>query len=628
MRVDGTGDRRVAIVEGVAYPALVVGTDGTIAPEDVSRIDTYRTWMAPETLRRFAHFMLERGSGGIDSAHDHGNVGCIVESHYRREAADGYPANVWVVAAKVLRADAVGAIERGELTGFSIEFTGTYAERTLLAGKTKLRTAEIVDPYPLTLSVVDKPATRMAFTGVDVRSAQKEPDAGITDDAAPVALVTPPDTHARVAHQRADVLVRFTQETPMTVAATPTTGTTGTTPTDQPPVVSTTGTTTAATEQPAAPAVPATRAAESTTPTTPTTAVPVAVTPEFVEALAAQLRGALRAEPRSTANAASVLGEEKASSLRRAYEAIVAEARTATATGKRASVDYTDLASIVDTFGDVWAFNDAVSRVVYMAEMVWYEIQYLTEGQEKVDKVRKFGADFTAAINAVCDDAGPGLTGARSEGGTATTAVTTAPAVTSARAGKKYSKATMARMQKAHDGASACAAELRGMLDEGEEKDDDSEAPGLDAAEETAERADLATRAARAAEEDAARVKAAVDTAVTAAVAETRAQAETDRAALVLAHETALRAAEEKASTTAASLTTVTGERDAARDALARALKRVEQLEGARPAPRSAVEETPVPPPSANNGGGNAAEQARAENPFAGVLGLRSIAPR
>ena len=74
MRVDGTGDRRVAIVEGVAYPALVVGTDGTIAPEDVSRIDTYRTWMAPETLRRFAHFMLERGSGGIDSAHDHGNV--------------------------------------------------------------------------------------------------------------------------------------------------------------------------------------------------------------------------------------------------------------------------------------------------------------------------------------------------------------------------------------------------------------------------------------------------------------------------------------------------------------------------------------------------------------------------
>lgn len=616
MRVDGTGDRRVAIVEGVAYPALVVGTDGTIAPEDVSRIDTYRTWMAPETLRRFAHFMLERGSGGIDSAHDHGNVGCIVESHYRREAADGYPANVWVVAAKVLRADAVGAIERGELTGFSIEFTGTYAERTLLAGKTKLRTAEIVDPYPLTLSVVDKPATRMAFTGVDVRSAQKEPDAGITDDA---ALVTPTDTHARVAHQRADVLVRFTQETPMIVAARPTTGTTGTTgttPTDPPPVVSTTGDTTA-TEQPAAPAMPATRAAE---PTTPPAAVPVAVTPEFVEALAAQLRGVLRAEPRQTA--ASVLGEEKAGMLRRAYEAIVAEARTATATGKRASVDYTDLASIVDTFGDVWAFNDAVSRVVYMAEMVWYEIQYLTEGQEKVDKVRKFGADFTTAINAVCDDAGPGLTGARSENATVTTA-TTATAVTSARAGKKYSKATMERMQKAHDGASACAAELRGMLDEGEEKDDD-EAPGLDAAEETAERTD---RAARAAEEDAARVKAAVDTAVTAAVAETRAQAETDRAALVLAHETALRAAEEKATATAASLTTVTGERDAARDALARALKRVEQLEGARPAPRSAVEETPVPPPAANNGG-NAAEQARAENPFAGVLGLRSIAPR
>lgn len=168
------------LVEGIAYPALDVPESGEVPGEDAFRIDSYRTWMSPETLRAFAYKFLERGTGGIDSHHDHGTVGAIVESWITREDSAQYPALVWVVTVKVLKETTRQELRDGKLKGFSIEFTGKYREKTLVVtGVGKVRTGEIIDPYPLTLSLVKAPAIGILFEGVEARSARDD-SGGVT----------------------------------------------------------------------------------------------------------------------------------------------------------------------------------------------------------------------------------------------------------------------------------------------------------------------------------------------------------------------------------------------------------------------------------------------------------------
>ena len=133
---------------------------------------------APETLRAFAYKFLERGTGGIDSHHDHGTVGAIVESWITREDSAQYPALVWVVTVKVLKETTRQELRDGKLKGFSIEFTGKYREKTLVVtGVGKVRTGEILDPYPLTLSLVKAPAIGILFEGVEARGLARQPGA-------------------------------------------------------------------------------------------------------------------------------------------------------------------------------------------------------------------------------------------------------------------------------------------------------------------------------------------------------------------------------------------------------------------------------------------------------------------
>jgi len=168
------------LVEGIAYPALDVPESGEVPGEDAFRIDSYRTWMSPETLRAFAYKFLERGTGGIDSHHDHGTVGAIVESWITREDSAQYPALVWVVTVKVLKETTRQELRDGKLKGFSIEFTGKYREKTLVVtGVGRVRTGEILDPYPLTLSLVKAPAIGILFEGVEARSARDD-SGGVT----------------------------------------------------------------------------------------------------------------------------------------------------------------------------------------------------------------------------------------------------------------------------------------------------------------------------------------------------------------------------------------------------------------------------------------------------------------
>lgn len=487
-----------ALVEGIAYPALVLPTDGAVADGDVGRIDTYRTWMAPDTLRRFAHLMLERGTGGIDSQHDHDNVGCIVESWYQREASASYPANVWVVCVRILRASTVAAVIEGKLKGFSIEFTAKYAERVVTVGGKKVRTAEILKPYPLTLSVVDKPAIRIPFAsvealpagaaraaaargeGADDHDGQNDHDAcacqRARDEAAAtrreVLITCAPDgacevdagatrdTNTSAAARAASITNEGTMTVKQNGAAaraedTTTPPTPEATPAVEPPAPPAPVAAVeppAASEAPAPAEVPATRAAR-------------AVSPELEQA-----HGALRAALRTLTALERETGVVPATAL--APEGTDATGAT-DATVRAESVDWTDLMSILSKYQAKWGFCDAVQRLLWTAEGVFGECRYVSaDDADFAVKTRKLAGDLRTAMEAACDEfeATMGTRSARSEAGAGAEAATDS----AVRKGAAISKANKAKLTKARTCAADCMSEIDGII--GSEEEDTTQA--------------------------------------------------------------------------------------------------------------------------------------------------------
>ena len=93
------------LVEAIAYPSLDPPTGKAKVPaSEAWRVDTYGTFMRAETLRRFAHDFMVQGRA-IDSDHDHGVIGALVESYLTRDGHPEYPPGVWVTTVKVTDAD-------------------------------------------------------------------------------------------------------------------------------------------------------------------------------------------------------------------------------------------------------------------------------------------------------------------------------------------------------------------------------------------------------------------------------------------------------------------------------------------------------------------------------------------
>ena len=86
--------------------------------------------MRAETIEKMAHdFLSKQRNTQISKGHDgETNKGCVVESFIAREGDSDFIPGSWVVGVHVPDAEIWGSIEKGELTGFSIEGTGRLIE--------------------------------------------------------------------------------------------------------------------------------------------------------------------------------------------------------------------------------------------------------------------------------------------------------------------------------------------------------------------------------------------------------------------------------------------------------------------------------------------------------------------
>ena len=95
-----------------------------------NRKDTDGNFMTAETVEKMAHdFMLNQRNSQISKAHDGDNSkGCVVESFIAREGDPDFITGSWVVGVHVPDNNVWADIEKGNLTGFSLEGTGTLIE--------------------------------------------------------------------------------------------------------------------------------------------------------------------------------------------------------------------------------------------------------------------------------------------------------------------------------------------------------------------------------------------------------------------------------------------------------------------------------------------------------------------
>ena len=114
-------DRVVSFKKSDAAKRIVYGE--VYAPNER---DTDGNWMSAETIEKMAHgFMQELRLVNIDKNHDgETDKGVVVESFIARESDPDFTAGAWVAAVKVADAGTWAAIEKGEITGFSIEGRG------------------------------------------------------------------------------------------------------------------------------------------------------------------------------------------------------------------------------------------------------------------------------------------------------------------------------------------------------------------------------------------------------------------------------------------------------------------------------------------------------------------------
>lgn len=159
------GDR--ALVEGIAYLSLDPEKGVSVPKSEAElRVDSWGTFMRRETLETMAHRFLEYARKA-DSQHDHGVIGDLVESYLTREGDPTYPPNVWVAKVKVHDADVIAQLDDGTLTGFSIEILASRRDVKIdVEGVGVVKVGELLDPIPLFLSLVDRPAINQPFTEI------------------------------------------------------------------------------------------------------------------------------------------------------------------------------------------------------------------------------------------------------------------------------------------------------------------------------------------------------------------------------------------------------------------------------------------------------------------------------
>lgn len=541
VRVRKEGAR--ALVTGIAYPALDPPEKGAISAEDASlRIDTYKTWMRRDTLRKFAHTFLKRGTGGVDAHHDHGTVGTIVESYLTSEGHPEFPADVWVVTSEVYDPGILQQLADEKIKGYSIEFVSEIQPVTLtIEGAGKVRTGEIVDPTPLFLSLVEKPAIRQPFRAVEFRAEASEP---------------PPDCG------RVTRLVRCEEPMPNDDDA----------PTAPETRAEAPATTTPVTESPATPPPPLAAEGRTDAPAaTVTTETPTAT--DAAPADGASILQAMRDEfarlvaGGTRSRAAARLDPEHVASVDAALRATVAARRTAQ---KRAEVSM--FKEVWDANSAKWAVMDAMGSAFYLMESCYYECAWFGPGTLE-ERILSFVAcldDFRVVLVDLAAEA------ATVESRAVIDALRAKAATLHARAGKSLSKKNMDRIKGCRDHARACADDLQSMVDEyGGEDTADGEGEG----EEEGERAE------RAAKEPAGEPPA--------ELAELRARVE--------ALTTEGRTAAETLATRDAELTSLKAELAEARSAQAAAEKRAQELAEAPAPPRAqSIErgsEAPATPP-------------------------------
>lgn len=400
-----------ALVWGVAYPGLEPPADNVLDAAEASlRIDSYRTWMRPATLERYAHQFMERGRA-IDAHHDHGVIGTLVESYLTRAGDEMFPANCWVAGVKVYDPEVLAALDRGELKGFSIEMLlpkDGYREHVFkLAGSGKtLRTWELTAPEPTFLSLVKNPATGIPFAEVEMREdrAPWEIEAGEGDDAGVTPLV------------RCAAATRGANEDAMPNNKT------------------------------------------NTPKSTPRTDVPAegAAAPGASNAARAREARVRRVVERVVARA------EKAPEG--AVDALVAKitARDAGDAATRAS-SYTDFAALWADVKDAKLFSAAVWNAIYLLESVFCEILYCEAVSDRPAFIAQAVADFQTALAEVVAEYAPKLEGRAAEA--------LAAATVAVRVGKKLSKASREKVQSARDACEGAMGHLDALLcetDDGE----------------------------------------------------------------------------------------------------------------------------------------------------------------
>jgi hypothetical protein len=96
--------------------------------------DADGNWMTSEMIEKMAHgFMEDLRLTQIDTNHDgDANKGVVVESFIVRKDDPDFTEGAWVVGVKVHDKETWKSIEKGEITGFSIE-----GRADLIAGEKK-----------------------------------------------------------------------------------------------------------------------------------------------------------------------------------------------------------------------------------------------------------------------------------------------------------------------------------------------------------------------------------------------------------------------------------------------------------------------------------------------------------
>lgn len=403
-----------ALVTGIAYPALDPPEKGAISAEDAAlRIDTYKTWMRRATLRAFAHTFLKRGTGGVDAHHDHGTVGTIVESYLTTEGHPEFPPDVWVVTSEVYDSGILEQLDAGKIKGYSIEFVSEIAPQTLqVEGAGKVRTGEIVNPTPLFLSLVEKPAIRQPFTAVEFRAELDALDCG-----------------------RVTRLVRV-EETPM--------------PTDA---------------ETAAESPVTTPAAAPAASTEPPVAAPRSDAPTPAETAPSDLVQAWRADFAKLLTGLQGRSSPLVERLPVAHRDAIDQALQRSGATRRSASTRADVTMFEEVWNEnheVWAIQDAMSSAFYLLTGCYYECVYYGSGSLEA-RLADFLANVDAFRPVLVDLVNQAAAlGTRAELDALTAKAT---AVLGQRAGKALSKKNLETIKGCRDAAKTCLDGLQGMVD-------------------------------------------------------------------------------------------------------------------------------------------------------------------